>query len=161
MPPNQVLRCELRGNETRAIDLSANPASHFHFLLFSSEEGVKIYQEWNSWGYYARSFVATDSNSNTYQISRRQGEWDKNAPTTHSLHKGDVLVTDICFSEGTWQVSPKLPRGQLLVLNIIGRFQNKTAKDDMNKSIWTGQIESKPVEIILEKECVERLNAER
>jgi hypothetical protein len=34
--------------------------AHIHFLLFSGQDGLKVYQEMNSWGYYARSFSVVD-----------------------------------------------------------------------------------------------------
>ena len=157
MKANQSLRCELRGSTY----FSGRRPDHLHFLLFSDRDGIKVYQSWNSWGYYARSFSAMDAASKAYEIKHREGEWAKNAPTTHAINKGDFLIEDIYLCDGTWRITPQLPVGQPAKLRIIGRFQNQTDKDAMNTGVWTGQIESKSLEIALEKECVDRLNAER
>jgi hypothetical protein len=158
---NGTLRCELRGNDNGFMYFSAHSPNHLHFILFSDADDLKVFQEWNSWGYYARTFLATDAASKTYEFSRREGAWDKNAPTTHTLKRGEFIITDIYLCEGTWQASPKLPAGQPAKLQVVGRFKNQADKDAMSAGVWTGKIESKPTEIFLEKECVERLNADR
>ena len=158
MPPNHKLRCELRGNENATdISFSAQRPEHLHFILFSHEDGLKVYAEWNSWGYAARSFTATDAQSKAYNISRRARGWSRNAPTTQTIAKGDFLMTDIYLCDGTWRVEPKLPAGPVK-LKVIGHFQNSPGADAKRAGVWTGEIQSPPVEVSLEKECVERLN---
>ena len=174
---NSKLRCELRGDEHGSIYFTIHGPSHLHFLLFSDQDGISVYQAWNSWGYYARSFTAADTNFKTYQINHRQGVWSKNFPSTSILNKGEFLITDIYLCDGNWRVSPKLPPGPPakvlpgapansspwkppVELRVVGHFQNQIDKDDMNKGVWTGGIESKPVNIFIDQECVEKLNAD-
>jgi len=107
---SSLLRCELRGP-----DLGGwwSPASrhHLHFLLFGQTSGVKVYQDWNSWGYDARSFVGRDANGSTYELAARPREFTKNAPATLALSAGDFLITNVYLCDGSWYVSPKLPSG--------------------------------------------------
>jgi hypothetical protein len=120
-----------------------------------------VYEDWNSWGYYARSFKVTDRNSKTYEISRRESEWDRNFPSTATLNKGDFLITDVYLCDGIWRVSPKLPTGQTLTLRLTGRFTMQADKKETIRDLWTGQIESAPIEAYLDKRCVDVLNANR
>lgn len=154
---SQHLRCELRANDHGGIRFSTD-RSHLHFILFSDVAGLKVYEEWNSWGYYARSFLATDPESKTYRIARREGGWDKNFPSMNTLNKGEFLITDVYLCDGTWRVSPKLAAGPA-TLRLVGQFQIQASEDTTNAGVWTGQIDSSPVEVSLEKQCVMRLNA--
>ena len=154
-----TLRCELRASDHGGMWFSTDRPSHIHFLLFSNVDGLKVYQDWNSWGYYSRSFVATDSRSKSFEITRREGEWTKNFPSADTLNRREFLITDIYLCDGTWRVSPRLPAGRRLMLQIRGRFKNEVSKDEINTSVWTGEIGSQPVEAFFEKECVQRLNA--
>jgi hypothetical protein len=155
------LRCELRPSEHAGVWFSPEQRSHLHFLLLSNRTGLKVYQDWNSWGYYARSFKGKDEHSKPYEITRRESEWDKNFPSTDTLNKGDFLVTDVYLCDGTWRASPELPTGQNLTLRLVGRFIIQADKKETIRDLWTGQVESSPVEVHVDKRCVDVLNAER
>jgi hypothetical protein len=83
------LRVELRPSEDGVLLFSPQIRHHLHFLLFSNQAGLKVYEDWNSWGYFAPSFKAEDGNCRTYDITRRGRDWDKNFPSTVTLDKGD------------------------------------------------------------------------
>jgi hypothetical protein len=87
--------------------------------------------------------------------------WEENSPTTHTLNKGEFLITDIDLCDGTWRVLPRFTATQPARLCHIGRFESPTDKDDLRARVWTGRIESPPAAAFLEKECIERLNADR
>jgi hypothetical protein len=155
------LRCELRPSEHGEVWFSPELRSHLHFLLLSNRTGLKVFQDWNSWGYYARSFKVKDEHSKTYEITRRESDWDKNFPSTDTLNKGDFLITDVYLCDGTWRVSPKLPIGQALTLRLVGRFMMRADKKETIRDLWMGQVESAPVDVHIDKQCVDVLNAER
>jgi hypothetical protein len=155
------LRCELRPSKNGVVWFSPDRRSHLHFLLLSNRTGLKVYQDWNSWGYFARSFKVKDEHSKTYEITRRDKDWTKNFPSTDTLDKGDFVITDVDLCDETWRVSPKLPIGQDLKLRLVGRFIMQADKKEPIKDLWTGQIESAPVEAYVDKRCVDVLNAER
>jgi hypothetical protein len=152
-----VLRCELRGNENKPIQFSKDLPGWMHFILFSQQNGLRVFQEWNSWGYYARSFVATEQGK-SYRIARRPGAWDKNAPTTHTLNRGEFLITDINLVDGTWSVNPKLAVRAYIRLNVTAEFQITKDADASAAGVWTGKIKSTPTEILLDQSAIERLN---
>jgi hypothetical protein len=155
------LRCELRSSEHDGVYFSPDWPNHLHFLLFSNRSGLKVYQDWNSWGYYARTFKVKDEHSKTYEIARRERGWDKNFPSTDTLNKRDFLITDVYLCDGTWRVSPKLPTGGKLTVQFVGRFVMQADKRKPISDLWTGQIESAPVEAYIDKRCIDVLNAER
>ncbi len=102
-----------------------------------------------------------DEHSKTYEITRRERDWDKNFPSTDTLNKGDFLITDVYLCDGTWRVSPKLPTGKNLTLQLAGRFTMQADKTEPISDLWTGEVESAPVEAYVDKGCVDVLNAQR
>src|SRR5690242_10674144 len=97
------LRCAIRGHEDAPrVYFSAERAAHLHFLLFSGRDGLRVYQELNSWGYSTRSFTAwaindasRRSTAPAYQITRIPMAWTENAPRVHLLRRDEPLITDI------------------------------------------------------------------
>ena len=160
------LRCELQPTSTQQL-LATEPQSHLHFLLFSERDGLKVYADWNWWGYYARTFVLTDSASQNYEVTRRNPNvWDHNFPASVTINHGQVLVTDIYLCDGTWQASPKLAP-KVFSVRMVGHYtlQARTDTSPMPtfyplEDVWSGTIGSAPVELYLSKDCISRLNAD-
>jgi hypothetical protein len=162
--PAEGLRCELRLNHEV---LTTDSQSHLHFLLFSERDGLKVYDEWNMWGYFTRTFDLAVSGTKNYQVTRRDRVWDKNFPKSVTIDRGGVLITDVYLCDGTWRVSPKLPV-QEVSARMVGHYTLKPrtgpgadASFYPLEDVWVGQISSAPVELYLSKACVLRLNADR
>jgi hypothetical protein len=162
--PAAGLHCELQLNSEV---LTTHPQSHLHFLLFSEQDGLKVYEDWNMWGYFARTFDLTVSENRNYQVTRRERGWDKNYPKAVTINRGRVLVTDIYLCDGTWRVSPKLPVQEVSV-RMAGRYTLRprtgvSAAPSFYplEDVWVGTINSAPVELYLSNECVLQLNSDR
>ena len=156
---NSPLRCELR-RPAEGGWWSPTSRHHLHFLLFWQTSAVKVYQDWNSWGYYARSFVGGDVKGQTYEVAARPTEFTKNSPSTVAFKAGDFLITNVYLCDGSWYVSPKLPSGQPATLSLTGRFRIPPNKDAVKYGVWTWEIQSAaPVDAYLGKDCVRALNA--
>ena len=155
------LRGELRANfdDDSDIFLSANSSAHLHFILFSNADGLKVYQNWNQWGLYSRSVLALDENAKRYEITMPVVQhWTRNFPSTDTINKGDVLVTDVNLC--SWHVSPKLPTSaQGIKLRLTGRFAIQNTPANRN-TVWTGHIETPPIQVTFDAACVAALNAD-
>lgn len=152
-----ALQCELRQSSGSRL-LSPASCSHLHYLLFWKESGVKVYQDWNSWGYYERSLVGTDASNRAYELARRQTGFTKNYPSTDALNPGEFLITDLYPCDGSWYVSPKLSVGKGAILRLAGRFRISADGDAAKHGVWTGEIQSAPIEVYFDKNCVRVLN---
>jgi hypothetical protein len=156
------LICTLQLNSYPHSDLTTDARSHFHFVLLSKRDGIEAYQDWNSWGYFTRSFTATDSQSRHFEITRRpEFEFVTDSPSWTTLKNRQLLITDIYLCDGSWHVSPRMAISSGRKLTVIGRF--KQERDHGTLPIfgnpWVGSIESAPVELTLGKSCVTSLNS--
>ncbi len=149
-------RVQIRGNENSSIIFGNSMHNNFHFILRTEGKNLRVFYEWNSWGWYARSFSAVDryDPKKTYKILRRSGTWDKNAPAFHEIKPGDMLVTDINLIDGTWKIEPPLEKEAAHRLMVTGHFSVKESTDSKKLKVWTGELSSEAEEIVLQKECV-------
>jgi hypothetical protein len=156
------LVCTLQLDSYPYSDLTTDPRSHLHFVLLSKREGIDVYEDWNSWGYFTRSFTATVSQSRHFEITRRPPlGWDRNFPSVTTLDNGQFLTTDIYLCDGSWRVSPRMAISSGQKITVVGHF--KQERDDEKFQIfgnpWIGSIESAPVELTLSKGCITSLNS--
>jgi hypothetical protein len=165
-PPPEPLRCELQTPDTPGAGiLDPNLSNHLHFILFSSQVGLRVFSEWNAWGFYARTFTLTDSHANQYQVTSRDRTWDKNYPGTVTINSGEALISDVYLCDGSWRVSPKLPLERSR-WTITGHYSLKQDTHPIDvpmfkaDKVWHGAIDSPPIQLELTKGCVLRLNAE-
>jgi hypothetical protein len=156
--------CTLQLNSAPYRQLTTDPRSHLHFVLLSKRDGSNIFEDWNSWGYFTRSFTATDSQSRHFEITRRPAvEWTRNFPSVTHLNNGQFLITDIYLCGGSWRVSPKMPISSRQKLTVVGLFKQQRDEGDDRLLIfgnpWIGSIESSPVELTLSRDCITSLNS--
>ena len=156
---NSSLRCELRSSVKNVL-LSPSSRHHLHFLLFWQMSGVKVYEDWNSWGYGARSFVGGDVKGHNYELWPRRRVFTRNYPSTVALNAGDFLITDVYPCDGSWFASPKLPSEQTATLSLTGRFRIARNEDAVKHGVWTGEIQTAmPMDVYLGQDWVRALNA--
>ena len=154
------LICRLQLNTYPYSDLTTDPRSHLHFVLLSKRDRIDTYEDWNSWGYFTRSFTATDSQARHFEITRRPPlGWDRNFPSVTTLNNGQFLITDIYLCDGSWRVSPRMAISSGQKLTVVGRFKQERDDGFQLGNPWIGSIESAPVELTLGEGCITRLNS--
>jgi hypothetical protein len=154
-----VLRCEIRGSKGNK---EIGPGEHIQFALYSNQDGLKVFQDWNSWGYFARSFDARENGMQDklprfYRIQRWARPWAGNGPTTDIVNAGRLLITDINLCDGTWYSTPSLPDSASLHLVLNPIFEIEPNTDAARLGVWTGRITGEPKEILIEKDCIVKL----
>ena len=70
------LRAELRGNDNKQPIFRPDYRNDIHFLLFSTRDGTRVFQEWCSWGYFTRTFTAKQvgGKAKEYAIKRNPNQ---------------------------------------------------------------------------------------
>jgi hypothetical protein len=124
-------------------------ASHFHVVIRNiSNEAQRIWQERNSWGYYSLSFELADASGKRWVASKRKDmRWSVNGPGFENLGPGEVAVLEVYFGNGeVWEGFP-LQKGKHERVQLKAIFEVGESPESKEYRVWTGHIESKPIEV--------------
>jgi hypothetical protein len=90
----------------RLIALS-NPSQHFSVVVTNtSNEHIRLWREWCSWGYYTLSFSVVDAAGKNVIVTKGSRAWTRNFPDTTTLGPGDHMVFEVTFDKDTWPNAP-------------------------------------------------------
>jgi hypothetical protein len=108
----------------------------------------RIWQEWNSWGYYCLSFELTDATGKRWiAAKRRDVGWSRNFPRSLTIDPGGIVVIDVPFGDdGPWEGFP-LKKGQQATVKIHAIYEVPESPESTELSVWVGRVESNPVEV--------------
>jgi len=125
-------------------------AKHFHVLLTNnSDYSIKLFQEWNSWGYYGLSFEITYPDGRRVVSAKGPRGWDKNFPSTITVAPHGHHVFEVNFFNNPtvipfWQHSvlnePLTKDGLPCRIRAIYSIEPSKASDE--QQVWTGTISS-------------------
>jgi hypothetical protein len=132
-------------------ELSLGRYPRFHVLLRNvSSQPIKLWKDWNSWGYFNLSLEAEDRNGERWVIRRRRpSAWDGDFPDFWVLLAGESLVLEIDMSAGEWEGFPDL-YGEQLPATLTAVYENKFDELAGEFGLWIGQISSAPVKVIFQ-----------
>ena len=126
----------------RAIELY-RPSQHFHVVVTNiSDEPVRLWREWCSWGYFNLSFVVDDAAGNPVVVKKRPRGWDKNRPDWTILEPGDHMVFEVSFDESIWQDAPRSEAGQARSVRMKAVYEVKADDQSKEHGVWTGRVHS-------------------
>ena len=128
------------------------PAPHFHVILRNiTTKPVRIFEEWNSWGYGSLRFEMTDEHGQTTTIRKRPHAWTMNYPSFTTIAAQEFAIIDVFFADrsvwgdGFW-LTPGHPTGRVTLKAIYAVEEDKFSRE---QSVWTGKIISPPVECFI------------
>ena len=126
----------------------ADPKSPFHVLVTNkSSEPLKIWEDWNSWGYFAVSFEMSDNSGASWVVKKRADAiFTRNFPSFVTV-PGNTHVVDVYLGDGkVWEGVP-LKRGQSQTVLVRAVFEIPETNESKQYGVWTGRIESGQVEV--------------
>ncbi len=66
-----------------------------------SAREVRLFEEWNSWGYGNLKFVFTDG-FHEYWVTKQPGLWYRNFSSFHTLEPGESFQIPVAFADHIW-----------------------------------------------------------
>jgi hypothetical protein len=129
-----------------------------------SDAPVRIFDQWNSWGYHNLTFsLERDNPDIKRELMRFGGQvWTGNAPDTIELAPGEHYVFAVTFQQGSNRMLTS-SWGPLAVQNgaypwvtIQAHFEIKADVFSEQQKVWTGKISSPPVRLRLSDETGQR-----
>jgi hypothetical protein len=123
--------------------------SHFHVVLQNtSDVPQRLWQEWNSWGYYSLSFELTDVAGKQWIVAKRRDmRWSRNSPTYETIEPGRQLIVDVYFGDAAqWEGFP-LQKGRQPIVQMRAIYEVLESPESKSYGAWVGRVESSPVEV--------------
>jgi hypothetical protein len=77
----------------------------------ASNQPLRLWNEWCSWGYFNLSFQVTDENGKTGTVKKTSPIFEPNVPSWSVLQPGDHQVIEVSFDPRTW-LDPVLPEAR-------------------------------------------------
>lgn len=149
--PREALSLEIalgkRAGQFRAIEYR-DEHSHFPLVLRNlSDEPMRIWREWCSWGYFAASFIAIAADGTQVLVKKRQREWGKNTPDFEEIAPGESIVRDVYYASDEWL---NFPRGMVNGghdIKLTAIFEIEADADAKRHRVWVGKTKSPTIEV--------------
>ena len=125
------------------------PNRDFYVLLSNvSKQPQTVWEDWNSWGYYAISFELTTNDGKKYVLSKRQADFTRNFPSTVIIEPAEHVVYPIHLDEW-WETRPLLPKTAELPITLRAIYEISPTLESGQYRVWTGRVESHPYNFTL------------
>ena len=124
-------------------------SSHFHVVIRNiSSAAQRVWEDWNSWGYFALSFeISDESGKHWIAAKRKEIVFTRNFPSFETIDPGNVLVVDVYLGDDkTWAGFP-LQKGQLKKVQLRATYEVRDSPEAKEMHVWTGRIKSKAAEV--------------
>jgi hypothetical protein len=126
---------------------------HFYVLITNvSQNTRRIWQDWNSWGYYSLAFELTDEKGRKVTATRPPRAWTFNSPTWWELAPGETHVFEVYFADPEqWSNFPMPPAGEPQLYTVRAAYKVSESKESKHHGVWIGDIKSDPVRVLFHR----------
>ena len=127
---------------------------YFHVVVQNtSNETIRLWEEWNSWGYYNLTFEVFDVNGKLLGVAQKKPQtWTMNFPSFLELKPKQVHVIDVYFHSFDWDAPIKPIIGNQAKSNysLVANYSVKACSDSAEQGVWNGISKSRPIDMTLE-----------
>jgi hypothetical protein len=132
------------------ITMAENKPDEFYVVLTNvSEQPQAVFEQWNSWGYFAVSFEFTTDEGRTSTVSRKRTiVFTKNNPSTFVVAPGEHQVFPVRLDKW-WEAQPALRRADEMPVRVKAIYEVSATPESAKQGVWTGRVESKTYDFTL------------
>lgn len=132
------------------ITMAEQKPDEFYVVLTNiSEQPQTVFEQWNSWGYFAVSFEFTTDAGRKAKVFRRPTVvFTKNNPSTFAVAPGEHQVFPVRLDKW-WEAQPALPRADEIPIKIKAIYDVSATPQSAKQGVWTGHVESKTYDFTL------------
>jgi hypothetical protein len=124
------------------------PADHFHVVL--QNRGIyeqRIWETWNSWGYFNLSFEVADSTGKKWVVKKRDTGFTRNFPSFLTISPGQTYVFDVYFGDAHEWAGFPLRRGEENTVKMRALYSVPVSAEAKTSDVWTGHLESESITV--------------
>ena len=127
---------------------------YFHVVVQNtSNETIRLWEEWNSWGYYNLTFEVFDVNGKLLGVAQKKPQnWTVNFPSFLELKPKQVHVIDVYFHSFDWDapIKPILANQAKSKYSLVANYSIAACSDSAEHGVWNGVSKARPIDITLE-----------
>ena len=127
---------------------------YFHVVVQNtSNETIRLWEEWNSWGYYNLTFEVFDVNGKLLGVAQKKPQtWTMNFPSFLELKPKQVHVIDVYFHSFDWDapIKPILANQAKSKYSLVANYSIAACSDSAEHGVWNGISKSRPIDMTLE-----------
>ena len=128
--------------ERRVWTRLARPIDLLVFVTNNSEDPIDLYEQWNSWGYYAIGFVLRTPDGTQHRITKKARAWTKNFPSMIRLAPGRCHVIPVAFTDDVWKGLDAIQEDAELQVVF---HQTRTIDELMKREPWAERYKNKRI----------------
>jgi hypothetical protein len=126
----------------RVIELN-RPSQHFYVVVTNvSDEPVRLWKEWCSWGYFNLTFQVTDEAGHPVEVRKQGRDWSKNFPDWEVIPPGGHQVREVTFDPTIWEGWPLPEPNRHRAVRLRATYDIRTDEASKEHGVWTGQVSS-------------------
>jgi hypothetical protein len=132
------------------ITMAEHKPNEFYVVFTNiSEQPQAVFEQWNSWGYFAISFeFTTDEGRNTTIFRKRTVAFTKNNPSTFAVAAGEHQVFPVRLDKW-WHTQPALRKSDEMPVKVKAIYEVSATPESAKQGVWTGRVESKTYDFTL------------
>jgi hypothetical protein len=135
------------GTISMALD---RPWPFYVVLTNISNEPKAVWEDGNSWGYYAISFEVSTDDGHKVIISKQPQIFGKNTPVAFLVRPGEHKVYEIRLNED-WAAHGTLRKTNEMSITLKARYDVSPTPEGTERQVLTGHIESHDYELHLQR----------
>jgi hypothetical protein len=109
----------------------------FHVLLTNvSQDPIRVWQEWCSWGYYCLQIEVVEKNGTKHLLKKKRVGFYANFPDYVDLQPGQSSVWDVDLHESSvWTDLSWLPKDELVNAKVRAIFTVRKPEDEFERAL--------------------------
>ncbi len=112
-----------------------------------SDQPVRLWRDWCSWGYYNLTLEFADENAaggeKTWVLAKKERGWSKNYPDAAEIAPGGSMIFTVPLTATTWKGSDFLQKYVGKKLKMRVNYAIPADADTKKLGVWTGRVQSK------------------
>jgi len=108
----------------------------------TSTQELKLFEEWNSWGYYNLKIVFGDG-FHEYWVTKQPGVWYRNFSSFHTLASGQSFQIPVAFADHIWSGLDQVRANSDRITSVRAFYeQYQSPIFGRGESVWRGSTSS-------------------
>ncbi len=109
----------------------------------TSARELRLFEEWNSWGYCNLKFVFEDG-YHEYWVTKQPGLWYRNFSSFHTLHPGESFQIPVAFADHIWSGLDRVRSNASQITSFRALYeQYQSPLFGHAEALWRGTVSSR------------------